>query len=209
MTENSINGPAFVARLQAREHEAFCLLVQQFQRPLLRFASALVGQKSAEDVVQDAWIAAYKALPGFEGRSSISTWLYTIVRHACIARLKKDSRMVDVSTDAPAGPDQIEDWFDNSFQDDGHWKEAPGVWGMASPEAMLEESQLQHCIEAHLNRLPRDQQAVFRLRELEQHEMQDVCNILDLSSSNARVLLHRARLKLLQIVDHYQQTGEC
>jgi len=68
---------------------------------------------------------------------------------------------------------------------------------------------LQNCIEHTLEKLQPDQKAVFLLRDQEQLAMEEICNIMDLTHSNARVLLHRARLKLFHVIDHYQETGEC
>ncbi|MDX1495834.1 MAG: sigma factor-like helix-turn-helix DNA-binding protein, partial [Longimicrobiales bacterium] len=73
---------------------------------------------------------------------------------------------------------------------------------------MLQEDQLRDCLSSHLEALPDNQKAVFLLRELEQRELADIAGVLELSEGNVRVLLHRARLKLMQVVDHYQETGE-
>jgi RNA polymerase sigma-70 factor (ECF subfamily) len=95
------------------------------------------------------------------------------------------------------------------FRGDGHWQSAPGDWHADSPLALLENSQLQHCIDLTLERLSADQRAVFTLRDLQQMELQDICNILQLSNSNVRVLLHRARLTLMLVINRYQETGTC
>ncbi len=88
----------------------------------------------------------------------------------------------------------------------------PGItadWHVDSPLALLENTQLQHCIDSTLERLSADQRAVFTLRDLQQMDLQDICNILQLSNSNVRVLLHRARLTLMQVINRYQETGSC
>jgi RNA polymerase sigma-70 factor (ECF subfamily) len=205
--------PAFIARLVQQSRPDFCRLVQLFHRRLVGFAGSMVGIDSAEDVVQEAWLSAWKALPNFEGRAALTTWLYTIVRNACIHRLRKDkphkqTEAAETEMDGELAADGIDQWFEHSFHDDGHWQERP-TWHINSPEALLEEAQLQRCIEHHIGKLQPMQKAVFELRDLDHVELDDICNMLKLTSSNVRVLLHRARLKLQQVLDHYQLTGEC
>jgi RNA polymerase sigma-70 factor (ECF subfamily) len=200
----------FLEKLKAQDHQAFNQLVQEYHQSLITVARPIVGDSWAEEVVQEAWVSIFKALPNFEGRSSLKTWMYTILKNAAFSRYKKESRTV--SLEAQAASDQqdvkIDDWLDKAFQQDGHWRNAPS-WGINSPEALLQEEQLQICIEHTLEKLKQDQKAVFLLRDQDQLEMEEVCNILDITHSNARVLLHRARLKLFQVINHYQETGEC
>ena len=214
MSEKPELDAAFIACLQRQEHPAFCRLVQLYHRRLVGFAGSIAGVDAAEDVVQEAWLAAWKALPGFEGRAALSTWLYTIVRHACIARLRKDKpNRAQVATeedvDNEVAADGIEEWFDSSFKEDGHRQHALVDWHLNTPDALLEEKQLQRCIEHHIAKLQPMQKAVFQLRDLDQVELEEICNMLQLTHSNVRVLLHRARLRLQQVLDHYQLTGEC
>lgn len=214
MTDKPELDAGFVTRLQQQEHAAFCRLVQLYHRRLVGFAGSMAGVELAEDVVQEAWLSAWKALPGFEGRSTLSTWLYTIVRHACIARLIKEKpnrrpAAPAEDVDAELVADGVDEWFDESFKDDGHRQSPPVDWHLNTPEALLEEEQLQRCIEHHIARLQPMQKAVFQLRDLDQVELEEICNMLQLTHSNVRVLLHRARLRLQQVLDHYQLTGEC
>jgi RNA polymerase sigma-70 factor, ECF subfamily len=221
----------FVRQLKAQDRAAFCKLVQQFHRRLVGFAGSVAGAAHAEDIVQEAWLSAWKALPGFEGRSELSTWLYTIVRNACIARLRKErphhaalaaaqnedgeavdaaeNEDTDVQAKAENAADGVDEWFEQGFKADGHWQHAQADWHLNTPEALLEESQLRRCLEHHISKLQPNQRAVFQMRDMEQLELDDICNILRLSHSNVRVLLHRARLQLMQMLDHYQVTGEC
>jgi RNA polymerase sigma-70 factor (ECF subfamily) len=208
MTHNSHTND-WMARLVSQDHATFVVLVKEYHRRLLGFARMMAGETLAEDIMQEAWTAIFRGLPGFQGRASLSTWLYTIVRNECITRLKKEGRMPALSIDAPAGNDAADDWFDNSFAADGHWTDGPGEWTLATPEAMLEESQLLECLEKNIRALQDNQEQVFRMRDLEQMPLEEICNVLGLTKSNVRVLLHRARLRLQQVVDHYQRTGEC
>jgi len=205
---------AFVARLQRQDQTAFCRLVQLYHRRLVGFAGSIAGIELAEDVMQEAWLAAWKGLPGYEGRAALTTWLYTIVRHACIARLRKEKpgyqpAEAEQEADAECAADGIDDWYEQGFVEDGHRAQPLVEWHLNTPEALLEENQLQDCLDHHIGELQPMQKAVFQLRELDQVELEDICNMLQLTHSNVRVLLHRARLRLQQVLDHYQLTGEC
>lgn len=200
----------FLTLLKNQDNNAFTRLVGSYHRQMLAVAGAITGPVWAEEAVQDAWLSIYQALPKFEGRSSLKTWLLTIVRNSAIARKKKESQTVALTGDGHTADTSIQGtWYENAFQDDGTWRFPPSDWGIDSPEAMLEEEQLRHCIEHTLSILKSDQRAVFTLRDLQQLSLEEICNILDLSNSNVRVLLHRARLTLLQVIEHYQETGEC
>lgn len=193
-------------RLRNQDRDIFGLLVNQFHQQLLIVARAIIGNSLAEEVVQEAWVSAYHALPKFQARSSLKTWLYTIVSNEAKTRLKRESRQVNLGG---IDDDPVAYLESGRFRIDGHWDTPPPTWVIESPELLLEESQLQECIERTLEMLSATQKSVFVLRDIEQQPLEDICNILDLSDSNVRVLLHRARLKLLEVIDHYQETGQC
>jgi len=195
--------------LRRGDHAAFTRLVARHHRRLLIIARAIVGDAWAEEVVQEAWISVHRALPKFEGRSSLQTWLCTIVRNEARTRLGKEARYVSLDTFSEGSHEDTLRALNLSFRGDGHWQGAPPDWHVDSPLALLENTQLQHCIERTLERLSADQRAVFTLRDLQQMALEDICNILELSNSNVRVLLHRARLTLMQVINRYQETGTC
>lgn len=205
----ALETPEFIQRLRQQGQAEFHALVKHFHKRLLAFAKSLTGANFAEEIVQESWVAIWRALPAFEGRSALKTWLYTIVRHECTARLRKEKRMPTVNIDSERYADGIDEWFAANFAEDGHWQSGIPGWNMETPEQLLEEAQLRDCIEKNLIGLQDMQRSVFRLRDIEQLPLEEICNILDLSGSNVRVLLHRARLKLLQVINHYQETGEC
>lgn len=203
-TTADFNAPALLEQLRRQDHSCFSQLVATYHDTLLTVARSIVGAAVADEVVQEAWISAYKALPGFQGRSSLKTWLFTIVSNHAKTRLRKESHTVSLNALEEAAPN-----FLDRFHNDGHWREAPGHWHMENPRSLLEEEQLRHCIERTIALLPPMQKAVFTLRDLEQMELGEICNNLDISDSNVRVLLHRARVKLMQVIDRYQETGQC
>lgn len=195
-----------LGQLRLRDHAAFADLVQKYHRQMTTVARAIIGDSLAEEVVQEAWVSIYRALPGFEGRSSLKTWIYTIVGNEAKTRLRKESRLVNLTQ----ADENLPDYLDGGrFQDDGHWSSPPPQWEQDSPDRLLEKEQLHQCIERTLESLSPVQKSVFLLRDIEQQSITDICNILQLKDSNVRVLLHRARLKLMQVIDKYQETGQC
>lgn len=200
-----------IERLLQRDEQAFRELISSYQRLMLTIARAIVGDVFAEDVVQDAWASIYTALPRFERRSSLKTWILTIVSNEAKARLRRESRMVSLEMlDGDTPGSYLDSYLDAAnFRPDGHWRHAPAHWSQESPEALMEEQQLQICITNALNLLPPMQKAAFILRDIEQQTFDDMCQILQVSSANIRVLIHRARLSLMQAIDRYQETGQC
>jgi RNA polymerase sigma-70 factor (ECF subfamily) len=198
------NGEPRLSQLRQQDHACFASLVACYHNILLTVARSIIGPALADEVVQESWVSAYQSLPKFEGRSSVKTWLITIVSNHAKSRLRKESRTI--SLDAL---EELDPGFSDRFRPDGHWSQAPSQWHTESPESLLEEKQLQRCIDQTLAQLPPMQRAVFTLRDLEQLSLAEICNNLGLSDSNVRVLLHRARLKLMQMIDRYQETGQC
>ena len=192
-------------RLLGGEQQAFRELVIAYQSAMRAVAYAIVGSRHADEVVQDAWLSVVRNLAGFEGRSSLKTWLLTITANAAKNRYKQNRREV-LLDDLPSPHGTI---GDDRFSSDGHWLLAPLAWHQDSPEALLTEDELRECLEHTLARLPQLQSSVLVLRERQGLELEEICNLLELSLSNVRVLIHRARLKVFATVEHFEETGEC
>ena|SRR6218665_1366769 len=192
-------------RLLAGEQLAFGELVATYQSAMRAVAFAIVGSRHADDVVQDAWLAVVRSLNGFQGRSSLKTWLLTITANTAKTRLKHNRREV-LLDDIPSPHGSIDD---SRFAEDGHWLLAPHAWHQDSPDALLTEDELRQCLEKTLASLSDLQSSVLTLRERQGLELEQICNLLDISLSNARVLLHRARLKVFATVEHFEETGQC
>jgi len=182
---------ALLTRLRAGEQRAFRELVSTYQGGMRAVAYAIVGSRHADEAVQDAWLAVVRHLHGFQGRSSLKTWLLTIT----------------ANTDDLPGPHGSVG--DERFAADGHWLSAPFAWHEDSPDALLAEAELRECLEKTLSSLSQLQNSVLLLRERQGLELQDICNLLDISLSNVRVLLHRARLKVFATLEHFEETGQC
>ncbi len=196
---------ALLTRLRAGEQKAFRELVTSYQGAMRAVAIAIAGSRFADEVVQDAWLAVVRNLAGFEQRSSLKTWLLTITANTAKSRLKSSRREV-LLDDLPAPHGTI---GAERFAADGHWLTPPAAWHEDSPEALLAEEQLRECLEHTLSSLSELQSSVLLLRERQGLELEEICNLLDVSLSNVRVLLHRARLKVFATLEHYEETGQC
>ncbi|MDF3846100.1 MULTISPECIES: RNA polymerase sigma factor [Pseudomonas] len=180
-------------------------MVAAYQGAMRAVALAIVGSAHADEVVQDAWLAVVRHLDGFQGRSSLKTWLLTVTANTAKSKLRQVRREVSLD-DLPAPHGSIDD---SRFAADGHWSAAPLAWHSDSPEALLAEDELRECLEKTLLSLSDLQRSVVLLRERQGLELQEICNLLSLSLSNVRVLLHRGRLKLFATLEHFEETGQC
>jgi RNA polymerase sigma-70 factor, ECF subfamily len=152
-------------------------------------------------VVQDAWLAVFSGIGAFEGRSSLVTWLFSIVLNRARTRAVRESRLVGLPAlmegTSPGG--RAVDV--SEFKPDGHWIEAPRLWEEIDPERIVGGRQLwDHVMEA-IDRLPAGQRAVIVLRDIEGCAAEEACTLLDISPENQRVLLHRARGRIRQTID--------
>jgi len=202
MKKDYSNEAVLIDDLLLQSSDAYRYLVESYYQSLNRVAVAIAGSAVADEVIQEAWISIMKALPKFERRSSLKTWITRIVANEAKRRRRKESRHISLED---LGNDDFLSRFDNS----GHWSKPPVQWDFSTPEHILDESELKRCIEATLKKLPDQQQAVFGLRYLENYSLTDICNILEVSDSNVRVILHRGRNRLLETIERFQVTGEC
>lgn len=202
----SVDDAALLARLRTGEKSAFEDLVRQHHGEMKRVASAIIGEAQAEEAVQEAWIAAIRSLADFEGRSSLKTWLFAIVINEARGRLRKANREVSIE-----GHHALDDglFAAGRFLSDGHWAQEPRLWHDDSPESLLSHEDFLRCLEEVITMLPEIQRSVLTLREYQGLEMKQICNILSISASNIRVLLHRARAKVYAMVERFEETGTC
>jgi RNA polymerase sigma-70 factor (ECF subfamily) len=194
---NNINEKVLIADLINGDEKAFELIVSNYHNLMLSVARAIVGEAFADEVVQDAWISAIKALPKFEGRSSLKTWLLHIVSNGAKSRVRRENRMISLD-------DGWQSVSSDKFDNTGHRIDQILPWEEATPEALLANEQLQAAIQITFQSLPPLQRAALTMYDMEGLKMEEVCNILDISASNARVLLHRARTGLHQCIEKFQ-----
>jgi len=185
-----------VARLRDRDEAAFTLLLDAWSGGMLRLARSFVSTSdSAAEVVQDAWLGVIEGIEGFEGRSSLKTWVYRILVNTAKRRGAREGRSVPWSSLVP-GADDGPTVDPGRFQGPGepypgHWREFPAAW--PSPEQETLAAEVRALVAAALAQLPDRQRIVIALRDVEGYSGDEVCSILDISPANQRVLLHRAR----------------
>ncbi len=192
---------SLIEGLHSGRRESYQLAVTRYSGAMLATARAIAGPANAEDIVQDAWLTVFERIDSFEGRSSFKTWLQRIVTNRAISYLRSRSREVSQTEENIS----VSDWFDAT----GGWASPPTGWHGDSPDALLAAEDLQNCIDKHLQEMPDNQRSVLVLRDMQQMEFAEICNELNLSASNARVLLHRGRMRLMKMVNHFEETGSC
>ena len=189
-----------VAALLARDEAAFTELVERWGPTMLRVARRHVStDASAEEVVQDAWLAVLRGLDGFEGRASLRTWMFRVLVNIAKTRGVRERRTIPMSTlgdggraDAQRSPTVDPDRFRDDPDDyPGHWTSFPAAWPTAEQEAL--GAQVRAVVDAAVAALPAQQRLVVTLRDLHGFPAEEVCELLDLSAGNQRVLLHRGR----------------
>jgi RNA polymerase sigma-70 factor (ECF subfamily) len=186
-----------VVALRAGDSAAFAKVLDAWSSSMLRLARSFVStHASAEEVVQDTWLAVVKGLGAFEGRAAFKTWVYRILVNTAKKRGAQEKRSVPWTSLLPGDEDHGPTVDPSRFQGPGgaypgHWREAPEPW--ASPENTALALEVREVITGLLDELPTRQRAVISLRDVADHTAEEVCEILQISAANQRVLLHRAR----------------
>ncbi|MFC1602003.1 RNA polymerase sigma factor [Pseudomonadota bacterium] len=183
----------------------FRVLVIKYTPYMRVVACAIVGELQSTDVVQEAWVSIYKALPKFERRSSLKTWITSITANTAKGHLRKQSRLPLFESLS----DEVSGVMRERFDKHGNWSRPISQWDDETPEALLSNDELMACIRMILMQLPEQQRAALSLKLFDGLPLSEICNILGVSASNVRVLVHRARHKLLEHVEHFQVTGQC
>lgn len=192
----------FLVRLRAGEEAAFCELLEAHHSALLRLARTFLREAaSAEEVVQETWLAVLEGLDGFEGRSALKSWIFSILANKARTRAVRDGRMV-LFSDMTSGDEDDEAAVDPSrFKASGYWNEPPRPWDDFTPERLLSNGEMLQHIKAALENLPEAQRAIVILRDMEGCSAEEACNILGVSETNQRVLLHRGRSRLRRALE--------
>jgi RNA polymerase sigma-70 factor (ECF subfamily) len=196
-----------LAALLAGDERAFAELVAQHSPSLLRVAMAYVPSRAvAEEVVQETWIAVMRGIDGFEGRSSLKTWIFRILANVAMRGGSRERRSVPfaaLAASEESGPSVDAGRFTPADHDlfPGHWVLAPTRW--PTPEEGLLSGETRAVIVAAISALPRAQRTVLALRDIEGWSSEDVCAALEISPGNQRILLHRARSRVRAAVEEY------
>jgi RNA polymerase sigma-70 factor, ECF subfamily len=213
MTSGSIGTPSSEVSLSAEEEilveallagdeSAFMSLVDRYGPVMLRLARSYVGSSAvADEVVQEAWLSVIRSLPRFQGRSSLKTWILRILKNIASRRAAQERRAVPFSAleelENESGKPSMEPerFLDPGNRWAGHWSSAPRRFGDLPEEKLLSRTALA-IVESEMLALPPNQRAVIELRDVEGWEAREVCELLEISEANQRVLLHRARSKV-------------
>ncbi|MEA2595899.1 MAG: hypothetical protein QOF01_2368 [Thermomicrobiales bacterium] len=197
-----------IAALRVGDERAFMTLVERYQSSLIRLALLYVGDRgAAEDVAQETWLGVLQGIDRFEGRSSLKTWLFRILTNRAKRRGERDHRAVPFSAAWSPGDDDgasgdPDRFFPPGHDFAGHWSSLPQNWDDLPEERFL-SAETRAIIDRAIATLPPTQRDVITLRDVEGWTSEDVRNALDLSETNQRVLLHRARTKVRRALEEH------
>jgi RNA polymerase sigma-70 factor, ECF subfamily len=195
-----------VQRLRDGDESAFAELIDRYGMTMLRVAQMYVRDRgTAEEVVQETWLAVLNGIDRFEERSSLKTWLFRILTNRAKTRGERDGRLIPFSSLAGADPEADEPSVDpDRFlgPDSPH----PGAWAappVGWPQDKLLERETLGVIEMAIDRLPDAQRQVILLRDVDGWTPMEVSDVLGITDGNQRVLLHRARSKVRTALEEY------
>jgi RNA polymerase sigma-70 factor (ECF subfamily) len=196
-----------VRALRNGDESAFAELIDMYHGSLLRLARSYVSDRAvAEEVVQETWLGVIRGIDRFEGRSSLKTWIYRILTNTAKKRGARERRTVPFSAlaaqDEEGGVVDADRFLPEGHLWAGHWASPPTSWG-ESPEERLLAGEAREVIDAAIAELPETQRQVITLRDVDGWSSEEVCNVLELSEVNQRVLLHRARAKVRNALESY------
>jgi RNA polymerase sigma-70 factor (ECF subfamily) len=182
-----------LARLRAGQEQAFVELVGRYHSSMVRLASSFVPSWAvAEEVAQDAWVAVLRGVERFEGRSSLKTWLFSIVLNRARSAGTRERRAVPIGDPGPVLDPRC-------FNTDGAWSQPPVPWP-EEVEERLSAQALARDIRAMVDSLPEGPRRVVLLRDVEGIPSGEVCELLGISEGNQRVLLHRGRARVRELI---------
>ncbi len=199
-----------VEALRQRDEAAFMALVEQYHPSLVRLATVYVRDPAvAEEVAQETWLGVLQGIDRFEGRSSLKTWIFRILTNRAKTRGQREGRSIPFSAirdpgAEPAEPSVDPDRFLPSEHPHwpNHWVSPPTDWSEI-PEERLLAQETRAVIQSAVEALPPSQRAVITLRDIEGWTSKEACNVLGISETNQRVLLHRARSRVRRALEQY------
>ncbi len=203
-----------VEALRAGDQAAFTALVDELSPALMRMALAHVPSHAiAEEVVQDTWLAVINGIDRFEGRSALRTWIFQILLNKARTRGKREKRTLPFSSfrrRAEEGGDEpavdADRFQGRDGQRPGWWARPPAEWG--GVEARIENNEVRDLLLKAIAELPPRQRDVIVLRDLQGYSSEEARNVLDLSETNQRVLLHRARSKVRAALEEHFEADQ-
>jgi len=190
-----------LVRLRDGDAAAFAQLVDGLHGRLLALARTFTSSPTlAEDIVQETWLGVIRGLPGFEQRSSLRTWIFSILVRRARTMASREKRRAALPLDPPGSP-EIE-WEPGGGRV-GLWDQRPVPWGLEDPASVFQSMEALEVIRKAVDALPASQRQVVLLRDSEDVAPEVICNILGVSETNLRVLLHRGRARIRRALDDY------
>jgi RNA polymerase sigma-70 factor, ECF subfamily len=201
-----------VAALRAGDEQAFSSLVESYHPALVRVAQTFVRDRTAaEEVAQEAWMGVIRGIDRFRGDSSLKTWIFRILTNRAKSYAARTPRAIPFSALPPADNEPSVDPERFLGEDHpvwpGHWASPPASWD-SLPEERLLAGETLDCIKDAIAALPETQQQVVTLRDVEGWGSDEVCDLLQLTETNQRVLLHRGRSKIRTALETYFASAE-
>ena len=195
-----------VAALRAGNERTFREMFARSYPMMKRVARGYVASDAvAEEIVQDTWMAIVTGIERFEGRSALGTWMFSILTNQAKTHSARERRSLPFSSLAPADIEEPAVSPDRFQKDDeawpGHWATPPRPW--QKPERRLLSLEAREQLKQALVQLPERQRLIVVLRDVEGHSAEEVCDLLELSQENQRVLLHRGRSRLRAYLEKY------
>jgi RNA polymerase sigma-70 factor, ECF subfamily len=204
---------ALLEALRNGNEDGFASLVELYNASLLRLAMMYVGNRAvAEEVVQETWLGLLESLDRFEQRASLKTWIYRILVNSAKKRRGKEARSIpfsslwEQSTDVEPAVDP-DRFLDAGHRWAHHWESPPRTW-VSVPEAEILSKETLARVDQAIAALPPAQREVITLRDVQGWTAAEACNVLGLTETNQRVLLHRARSKVRRDLERYLSKDE-
>lgn len=195
-----------VEGLRNREEAAFIELLKMYHPAMLRIAGIYVSSPAlAEEVVQETWLSVLQGIDRFEGRSSLKTWIVGILLNRAKTCAVREGRSIPFSAMAEELKEPTVE-FERFLSANDHWASPPKSWGRDAEQLLLAR-ETSAVIQKAIDDLPSNQRLVITLRDVEGWTPPEVCNLLAISDTNQRVLLHRARAKVRRAFERYFERG--
>lgn len=197
-----------IASLRAGDQTAFATLIECHTPALLRVARAYVPDPSiAEEVVQHTWVAVIKGIHRFESRSSLRKWLFAVLIDIAKSRGVREGD-ADALTEFEGATVPAERFHGSGEPGAGSWKEPLAAFPDSSEGTVL-ATELRDIAQRELDQLPGRQRTVVTLRDMVGFDSVEVCELLDISVTSQRVLLHRGHTAIRQVLEDYVREHVC
>jgi RNA polymerase sigma-70 factor (ECF subfamily) len=202
-----------VQALRRGDEAAFIAVVRQHHVAMVNVARVYLGHRDlAEEVAQETWLAVIEAIHRFEGRSTLKSWIFTVLTNKAKRRAAQENRTIDLAA-VEAGGGRGGDGRDRESSLRADPSAARGIWmassfeDAATPERRVLSGEIRDLLEGAIDALPATQRLVITLRDIHGWKSKEVAGLLGLAPGSERVLLHRARVKIREILGPYLREG--